>query len=149
MIRDRVIIEKMKNAQSLYEEKIVPKVNNSLLIEESCEEPLDDANQLKDKDSSRKISGDSSLKQAISNNNSKQQIKPQMKESNNSSLKNNNEKDIQNNNDKIPSQKQVLSTFKPRILLSISQISDEEKMNLYQIWYNFNIKCGIIQLNLK
>ena len=138
MVRDRVIIEKMKNAQNIYEEKIVPKVNNSLLIEESCEEPLDDANPLKEKDSSRKISGDSSLKQAISNNNSKQQIKPQMKESNNSSLKNNNEKDNANNNDKIPSQKQVLSTFKPRILLSISQLSDEEKMNLYQIWYNFN-----------
>ena len=59
-------------------------------MDESSEDRLD-ATQIKEKESSRKTSGDSSMKQTISNTN-KPQIKPQppMKDSNNSSsLKNN------------------------------------------------------------
>ena len=137
IVRDRVIVEKIKSVLSIYEES-----NITILMDESCDEGLEDVTQIKDKDSSRKISGDSSLKQAI--NNSKQQIKPQMKDSSNESiLKNEISKmpSINNNNnnpiiDKSSEKKQT----QKQIFLSISQISDEEKMNLYQIWYNFNIQ---------
>ena len=137
IVRDRVIVEKIKSVLNMYEES-----NITILMDESCDEGLEDVTQIKEKDSSRKISGDSSLKQAI--NNSKQQIKPQMKDSSNESiLKNEISKkpSINNNNnnlinDKSSEKKQT----QKQILLSISQISDEEKMNLYQIWYNFNIQ---------
>jgi hypothetical protein len=67
IVRDRVIVEKIKSVLNIYEES-----NITILMDESCDEGLEDVTQIKDKDSSRKISGDSSLKQAI--NNSKQQI---------------------------------------------------------------------------
>ena len=152
ILRDRTIVEKMKSAQSIYDEKFVPKINVSILMEES-DEVLDEGAQIKEikeKDLSRKISGDSSMKQEV-NNTSKQQVKPQMKDSNNSTTKNNNDlvKLNSNNidllktsniNDKLPSQKQMVTNFKPKPALSTVQMSDEEKMNLYQIWNKFNIQ---------
>ena len=159
MIRDRILLDKLKSTLNIYEEKNVPKLNSSILMEESCEEGLEEGN-----------SGDSSLKHTIGNN-SKQQNKQQMRDSNNSSslkkeiskipsLKNNNvsnnintnnnsNNDINNNAnnninnnpaiDKQTSQKQMIINKNP-IILTISQISDEEKMNIYQMWYKFNIQ---------
>ena len=141
MIRDRIIIEKLKNALSIYEEKIIPKINNSIINDESVEEGLD-VTQIKEKESSRKVSGDgdSSLKPPISNSSKKQIKQQQMKDSNNSSsIKNNdNAKLTPNNNDKIPSQKQLIPNNYKQRFLSIAQISENEKINFYQIWYNFN-----------
>ena len=149
MIRDKVITEKLRNTLNIYEEKIVPKPNISMLMEESCEDGLDDLSQIKDKDSNIKISGESSFKQA-NDNNSKQQIKNQLKDSNNSSslkkemskmpsINNNiaNNNNVANANDKIIVQKGASPENKP-IALSISQINDEEKLNIYKMWYNFN-----------
>ena len=141
IIRDRIIIEKLKNALNIYEEKIIPKINNSIINDESVEEGLD-VTQIKEKDSSRKISGDgdSSLKPPISNSSKKQIKQQQMKDSNNSSsIKNNdNAKLSLNNNDKVPSQKQLISNNYKQRFLSIAQISENEKINIYHIWYNFN-----------
>ena len=146
--RDRAIIEKIKDAQNIYEEKLIPKNNISLLLEES-DEDLDDGMQLKEKESSRKASGDSSIKDSI-NNNSKQQVIPKKKESNISVVKNNNNdfsKTNSNNNDllispknnyRLTTQNLIASNNKPKILLSTTSISDEEKMNLFQIWDKFN-----------
>ena len=140
LIRDRIIIEKVKNALNIYEEKVVPKNNNSIVMEESVDEGLD-MTQLKEKDSSRKVSGDgdSSLKQAISNTSKpqiKQQQQQQMRDSNNSSsLKNNSP----NTNDKLTSQKQVTPNFRQKIFTA-AQITEDEKINFYKIWYNFNIQ---------
>ena len=136
MIRDKVIIEKMRNAINIYEEKIVPKIENINLMDESNEEGLD---QIKEKDSSRKVSGDSSLKQAV-NNTSKTQINKQRKDSNNSSSFKNNEliKPQVSSNIKKESKKQMVDN-KLKIL-PIDPISDEEKMKIYKLWYNFNIQ---------
>ena len=138
--REKIIIEKIKDALNIYEENIFPK-NDTMVMEESAEEGLD-VTQIKDKDSSRKVSGDSSLKQTV-NNTSKQQIKPPKKDSNNSSsLKNNDVMKINqnNNNEKIIYQKQVIPNPNPNVIpkiINVVQISNEEKMNFYKIWSNF------------
>ena len=137
IVRDRVIVEKIKSVLSIYEE-----ANISILMDESCDEGLEDISQIKDKNSSRKISGDSSLKQTI--NNSKQQIKPQMKDSSNDTILKNEISKMpsinNNNNNPIVDKSSEKKQTQKQIILSISQISDAEKMNLYQIWYNLNIQ---------
>ena len=135
MIRDKIIVEKIKEALTLYEEYIVPQEKDDSILEE--EDDGLDATQMKEKDSSRKISGDST-KQVINN-----MIKPQpqAKDSNNSSsLKNNDSiKQSPNNNidkEKLVSQKKLIP-IKLKFF-NIAQLSETEIINFYKIWYNFN-----------
>ena len=80
--RYKIIIEKIKDSLSIYEEYILPKNENS--EDENNEEGGLDSTQIKEKESSVKVSGESSLRQTI-NNTSKPQIKPPIKDSDNSS----------------------------------------------------------------
>ena len=126
--RDKIIIEKIKDALNIYEEYILPKNENS--EEESVEEGLD-ASQIKEKESSIKVSGESSLRQTLNN----PQIKPPIKDSDNSSsLKN-------NDTAKLATPKQVIpNSPKQKFNFSITQISDKEKINFYKNWYIFNMQ---------
>ena len=123
--RDKIIYEKLKSSLTLYEEKLVPlKINNIILADESYDEVLEEVIQIKEKDSSRIMSGDSSIKQMT--NNSKPQLKsnPKKDTDNLSTLKNN----------EITSQKNYKA--KPKII-SLTQLSEEETYNIYKIWKDF------------
>ena len=139
--RDKVILEKLKSSLIIYEEELVPKiVNDNILADESYDEVMEDVNQIKDKESSRKISGDSSLKPA--SNNSKAQIKsiPKKESNNSSTLKNNEmsklspEKEKDKDKEKPTSQK--INKNKQKIISTI-QLSEEEKYTIYKTWSNF------------
>ena len=134
--RDKVIYDKLKSSLSIYEEKLVPKVvNNTILENESYDEVLEDVNQIKDKESSRKFSGDSSMNKA--SNNSKLQKKSTLKkDSNNSStLKNNEVSKLSpdKEREKITSPK----SHKSRKVISLTFISDDEKYIIYKTYKDF------------
>ena len=148
MVRDKAIKEKLKHALNIYEEKMVPVVDNTISMDESADEGLDGTQIIKEKDSSRKVSGDSSLKQGLNNTN-KPQMNKQTKDSNNSSTLKINETIRQvNDNEKKESKNQIMpenKESKKQIIpdnkqkyLPISQISEEEKIKMYQLWDNFN-----------
>ena len=131
--RDKIIYEKLKSSLTIYEEKLVPRaVTNFISADESYDEVLEDINQIKDKDSSIKISNDSS----------KLQIKTiQKKDSNNSSLLKNNEltklspgKD--NDKDKEKPSSPKIQKMKQKVI-SILLLSDEEKFIIYKTWKDF------------
>ena len=134
--RDKTILEKLKSSLTIYEEKLVPRIAaNPLNADESYDEVLEDTNQMKDKDSSRKISGDSSLK--LASNNSKAQIKiqNQKKDSGNSStLKNNETPKLSPEKEKLTSQK--VNKYKQKTI-SIIPISEEEINIIYKAWKDF------------
>ena len=97
---------------------------------------MEEANQIKDKDSSRKISGDSSLKQA--SNTSKQQIKtiPKKESSNSSIMKNNEISKLSPVKDKDRLTSQKMNKYKQKGI-PLTHISEEEKNNIYNQWKEF------------
>ena len=125
--RDKIIYEKLKSSLILYEEKIVPRViNKTVSGDESYDEFLDDANQIKEKEQSIKESGDL--------NNSKNQIKTIQKKDSNNSIKNTETQKITTEKEKSSLQ----NNYKPKQkAISLTQISEEETYNIYNIWKNF------------
>ena len=136
--RDKTILEKLKSSLTIYEEKLVPRiVSNVINADESYDEVLEDINQMKDKDSSRKISGDSSLKPA--SNNSKVQVKiqaPKKDMSNSSILKNNEISKLSPEKEKERLTSQKINKYKQKTI-SIIHISEEEINIIYKTWQDF------------
>ena len=132
--RDKTIYEKLKSSLTIYEDKLVPrKINNTISADESYDEVFEEVIQMKEKESSRKISGDSSIKQPL--NNSRPQLKiNQKKDSENSStLKNNETSRLNQDKEKITL---VKNKYKQKTI-SLKQLSEEETFNIYKIWKDF------------
>ena len=145
--RDKIIYEKLKSSLTIYEEKLVPKQNNNIIsADESYDEVFEEVIKMKEKDTSRKISGDSSMKQA--SNNSRLQLKTNLKKDseNSSTLKNNEISKIYQDKEKLTLPKN--HKYKQKAM-SLAQISEEETYNIYKIWkdfvekYNYHI-CKIL-----
>ena len=142
--RDKIFLEKLKSSLIIYEDKIVPNIiNNTILADESYDEVLEEVANLEDKESSRKVSGDSSLKMKTL----------QKKDSSNSSsiLKNNEiskispEKDKEKDKDKEkPKNINNIPKLKQK-KISLALISEEERYIMYKMWkeliehYNYYI----------
>ena len=128
--RDKTIYEKLKSSLMIYEDKLVPRiVNKMVLADESYDEFLEDVIQIKDKDSSRKISGDSLIKPTSNNKTS------QKKDSlNSSTLKNNEISKISPEKERVTTQKNQIT--KPKVI-SLINLSEEEKYIIYNTWKDF------------
>ena len=123
--RDKIIYEKLKSSLIIYEDKLVPRKTNAIIsADESYDEVFEEVIQMKEKDTSRKISGDSSIKQALNNSRPQLKLNPKKDSENSSTLKNNETSRLQKNK------------YKPKTI-SLTQLSEEETFNIYNIWKDF------------